>query len=182
MEMTNERAAEILNPTHYEDYDSLETVQEACRMGMVALKMQIPEVPLAPGAIFDFTCPHCGSRDYLKNEDGKRNKFCGQCGKALDWGCADMVSEAPTVEPSNRWVRTADRMPDIPGDEKSWAHVSVIAAKRGSKKSSPMIYERAVIRGKTVYRWKYVWDRIYDDNDIFAWMPYPEAPKEEENE
>lgn len=80
--MTNERAAEILNPTHYEDYDSLETVQEACRMGMVALKMQIPEVPLAPGAIFDFTCPHCGSRDYLKNEDGNRNKFCGQCGKA----------------------------------------------------------------------------------------------------
>lgn len=85
MEMTNERAAEILNPTHYEDYDSLETVQEACRMGMVALKMQIPEVPLAPGAIFDFTCPHCGSRDYLKNDDGNRNKFCGQCGKALDW-------------------------------------------------------------------------------------------------
>lgn len=81
-----------------------------------------------------------------------------------------------------RWVRTADRMPDIPGDEKSWAHVSVIAAKRGSKKSSPMIYERAVIRGKTVYRWKYVWDQIYDGNDIFAWMPYPEAPKEEENE
>ncbi len=24
------------------DHDSLETVQEACRMGMVALKMQIP--------------------------------------------------------------------------------------------------------------------------------------------
>ena len=38
-----------------------------------------------PGAIFDFTCPHCGSRDYLKNDDGNRNKFCGQCGKALDW-------------------------------------------------------------------------------------------------
>lgn len=33
MEMTNERAAEILNPAHYEDHDSLETVQEACRMG-----------------------------------------------------------------------------------------------------------------------------------------------------
>lgn len=81
-----------------------------------------------------------------------------------------------------RWVRTADRMPDIPGDEKSWAHVSVIAAKRGRKKSGPMIYERAVIRGKTVYRWKYVWDQIYYGNDIFAWMPYPEAPKEEENE
>ena len=69
-------------------------LQEACRMGMVALKMQIPEVPLAPGAIFDFTCPHCGSRDYLKNEDGNRNKFCGQCGKALDWGCAVEGGEA----------------------------------------------------------------------------------------
>ena len=37
MEMTNERAAEILNPAHYEDHDSLETVQEACRMGQEAL-------------------------------------------------------------------------------------------------------------------------------------------------
>lgn len=79
--MTNERAAEILNPTHYEDYDSLETVQEACRMGMVALKMQIPEVPLAPGAIFDFTCPHCGSRDYLKNDDDP----CNMCDAVGDW-------------------------------------------------------------------------------------------------
>ena len=95
---------------------------------------------------------------------------------------ADIASEAPTVEPGNQWVRTADRMPDIPGDEKSWAHVSVIAAKKGSKKSGPMIYERAAIRGKTVYRWKYIWDRIYDGDDIFAWMPYPEAPKEKENE
>lgn len=81
----------------------------------------------------------------------------------------DIASEAPTVEPGNQLVRTADRMPDIPGDEKSWAHVSVIAAEKGSKKSGPMIYERAVI--------------IYDGDDIFAWMPYPESPEEEvENE
>ena len=97
--------------------------------------------------------------------------------------CADMVSEAPTVKLGNQWVRTADRMPDIPGNEKSWAHVSVIAARKGSKRSIPMVYERAVIRGKTVYRWKYVWGRIYDGEDIFAWMPYPESPEgETENE
>lgn len=96
---------------------------------------------------------------------------------------ADIASEAPTVELWNQWIRTADRMPDIPGDEKSLAHVSVIAAKKGSKKSGPMIYERAVIRGKTVYRWKYIWDQIYDSDDIFAWMSYPESPEEEvENE
>lgn len=46
---------------------------------------------------------------------------------------ADIASEAPTVELGNQWVRTADRMPDIPGDEKSWAHVSVIAAKKAAR-------------------------------------------------
>lgn len=36
--MTIERAIEILDPTHREHYDSLATVEEACRMGMAALK------------------------------------------------------------------------------------------------------------------------------------------------
>jgi hypothetical protein len=80
-----------------------------------------------------------------------------------------------------KWISVKDRLPDIPGDEKSWAHVPVIVAIKGSKKSTPMIYERAVIRGKTVYRWKYIWDRIYYDNDIFAWMPFPKPPKEVED-
>lgn len=31
--MTIERAIEILDPEHRENYDSLETVNEACRMG-----------------------------------------------------------------------------------------------------------------------------------------------------
>lgn len=35
--MTIERAIEILNPEHCEHYDSIETVNEACRMGMEAL-------------------------------------------------------------------------------------------------------------------------------------------------
>lgn len=36
--MTIERAIEILNPEHRERYDSIETVNEACRMGMEALR------------------------------------------------------------------------------------------------------------------------------------------------
>lgn len=36
--MTIERAIEILDPEHREHYDSIETVNEACRMGMNALK------------------------------------------------------------------------------------------------------------------------------------------------
>ena len=30
-------------------------------------------------------CPHCGSGEYLHNEDGNENEFCGQCGCPLDW-------------------------------------------------------------------------------------------------
>ena len=31
-------------------------------------------------------CQNCKSGEYLYNEDGNRNSFCGQCGKAIDWG------------------------------------------------------------------------------------------------
>ena len=36
--MTIDRAIEILNPEHREHYDSLDELNEACRMGMEALK------------------------------------------------------------------------------------------------------------------------------------------------
>ena len=34
---------------------------------------------------YEFDCPNCGSGEYLHNEDGNRNRFCGQCGKAIAW-------------------------------------------------------------------------------------------------
>lgn len=30
-------------------------------------------------------CPTCGSGEYLHNEDGNRNRYCGQCGQIIDW-------------------------------------------------------------------------------------------------
>lgn len=41
--MTIERAIEILDPEHREHYESIEPVNEACRMGMDALK-QVAEL------------------------------------------------------------------------------------------------------------------------------------------
>ena len=48
-------------------------------------------------------CPSCGSGEYLYNEDGNRNSFCGQCGQAIDWtepkemvNCCP-VCDAPSV-------------------------------------------------------------------------------------
>ena len=47
--MTYERAAEILDPEHRETYESLEIVNEACRMGRAALFRRIPEPPQPDG-------------------------------------------------------------------------------------------------------------------------------------
>lgn len=30
-------------------------------------------------------CQCCGSGEYLYNEDGNHNNFCGQCGARIDW-------------------------------------------------------------------------------------------------
>ena len=38
--MTTERAIEILNPEHREHYESMEPVNEACRMAISALEKQ----------------------------------------------------------------------------------------------------------------------------------------------
>lgn len=34
-------------------------------------------------------CPQCGSGEYLTNEDGNQNEYCGQCGIHLDWEHAE---------------------------------------------------------------------------------------------
>lgn len=40
--MTIERAIEILNPEHREHYESIDPVNDACRMGMEALEKRNP--------------------------------------------------------------------------------------------------------------------------------------------
>lgn len=91
--MTQERAIEILNPEHREHYDSIETVNEACRMGMKALEKQIPKKPVIKvneidcdgqhGYIEYIYCPCCNKElAYINNH---KVKVCIECGQALDW-------------------------------------------------------------------------------------------------
>lgn len=70
--MENERAIEILDPEHREAYESLEPVNEACRMGVEALRRRVPESPYPDGDAGVLACPSCGSGEYLHNEDGNR--------------------------------------------------------------------------------------------------------------
>lgn len=44
---------------------------------------QVPESPYIDDNVL--ACPCCGSGEYLHNQDGNENAFCGQCGQPLDW-------------------------------------------------------------------------------------------------
>lgn len=79
--MPVERAAEILDPKHRERYESLSVAEEACSMGHDALLLRIPRSPYKNG----FSCPNCGSSDYLYGYFDKPNKCCGNCGQAILW-------------------------------------------------------------------------------------------------
>ena len=46
----------------------------------------VPKSPYPDGDRSIIACPSCGSGEYLWNEDGNRNHFCGQCGQAIDCG------------------------------------------------------------------------------------------------
>ena len=89
--MTIERAMEILDPTHREHYDSIDVVNEACRMGMKALEKQIPKhYELWNGQC---SCPNCnklfGSYSQLKTLIHWEMPHCKFCGQALDWSDAE---------------------------------------------------------------------------------------------
>ena len=93
--MKTERAIEILNPEHREHYESIDPVNEACRMAMQALEKQIPQKVIEQTEddreFIDCVCPNCKTTLQQKNKQAKRitiykYKHCIECGQALVWG------------------------------------------------------------------------------------------------
>lgn len=88
--MTIERAIEILDPEHREHYESIEIVNEACRMGMEALKeneklrKEIKEIKNKTAAMlakyFDCPCNFSPIDDemfeYCQDDCGMDNVTC----------------------------------------------------------------------------------------------------------
>lgn len=94
--MTPERAIEILNPEHREHYKDIETVNEACRMGMKALEYRTAKKPVFYDTKFRqrgekygelvsieraYNCPTCNHTLWITD----KSSFCDNCGQALDW-------------------------------------------------------------------------------------------------
>lgn len=75
------------------------------------------------------------------------------------------------------WISVKDRLPDVDKTESQFETTTVIAFMPDCR-VNPMRYERAYVRGKTVRRWKWMWDALYYGDKITHWMPLPEPPKE----
>lgn len=97
LSISKERAIQILDPTHRERYkqsvDGMKQVNEACRMGIAAIKRTIPIEPkfegdgYAPegGLVYDRAyCPECRHEFELDINDWG-STFCPDCGQALLW-------------------------------------------------------------------------------------------------
>lgn len=88
----------------------------------------------------------------------------------------EAIRRIGTLTPPNEWISVEDGLPTLP--DYDYCSVMVNTAYKGRPKSRPMIYERAIVRGKRVERWKYYWDRIAEEPPDY-WLPLPEPPKEE---
>ena len=90
--MKIERAIEILDPMHRERYDSVETVEAACRMGMDALRRLIPCKPrdvhvrgldgshTFAAVAAEITCGRC-HQVYTVVAPDSCYKYCPYCGQ-----------------------------------------------------------------------------------------------------
>lgn len=112
--MTIDRACEILDPEHREHYDSIEPVNEACRMAIKALRMQEKEPNI--GRKYAFTtglCPMCedcpdGCPILTPNDsrNAQEKEPCGWCKHKLRFECYLIDDDGYTASIKNNIVQT----------------------------------------------------------------------------
>jgi len=74
-----------------------------------------------------------------------------------------------------RWIPCSERLPEL--QDTRWVRTVIVCA-RGHV--MPMIYERDIVQGKAVGRWKWMWREIFNEPEaITHWMPLPEPPVKE---
>jgi ribosomal protein S27AE len=97
-----DRLKQAIDHDYYEHYTKYHDSDQTALIDMVMddidemPTLTPPNEPLTPypdGDTSIIACPHCGSGEYLHNEDGNEQNYCGQCGQAIDW------SRPPEVSP-----------------------------------------------------------------------------------
>ena len=97
-----DRLKQAIDHDYYEHYTKYHDSDQTALIDMVMDDIEEmptltpPNEPLTPypdGDTSIIACPHCGSGEYLHNEDGNEQNYCGQCGQAIDW------SRPPEVSP-----------------------------------------------------------------------------------
>lgn len=117
MSMSTDRAIEILDPEHREHYDGIEEVNEACRMGMAALRalkgiQWTPVSERLPDTDDEFVLAVCCG--YLPTLSGARVSIVNEIMVAEydeihdSWSLSDLI-EAQDVTVSH-WMR----LPPLP--------------------------------------------------------------------
>ena len=71
----------------------------------------------------------------------------------------------------DKWISVKDRLPET-------GYKTMVIVCVDGKKTAARWFERTIISGKLVKRFKYPWDVITCEN-ITHWMPLPEPPKGE---
>ena len=92
LQSEKERLKEILDAEFMWSEKDCEAVADyliASGLGFVVTDREMLS-PYPDGDTSIEACPICGSGEYLHNEDGNRNGYCGQCGQAIDWGEDDV--------------------------------------------------------------------------------------------
>lgn len=83
--MTVERAAEILGGANGHGKEFYGEMVETCMIARDAVSKLMKKSPYPDGDKSIYVCACCGSGEYLFNEDGNYNRYCGNCGQAIDW-------------------------------------------------------------------------------------------------
>lgn len=118
--------------------------------------------------------------EFFQGQRAGRELWASKPAEVQDEDIADFCRDLGLVREAlqwQRWVPCSERLPDLPKRDR--CQRTVIVCAKGNVRA--MIYEREIVRGKTVERWKWMWDGIYDNPDsITHWMPLPEPPEEED--
>lgn len=81
------------------------------------------------------------------------------------------------------WISAKEQLPEVNLEKGlTSARVWCIVAFRhsGGYSTYPMLYEKAIVRGKEVERWLYPWGKIYGGDNLYYWQNLPEPPEDGE--